>query len=156
MRISQAHADDTAGLARLLWLDTRGEVPEQPSVDAFAAELAQWWSAHRDSHLAFVARLLGPEIVGMAWVALVPRVPRPGATSRLSADIQSVFVMPEHRGTGIGSALVEAASEHAAHLGSLRVTVHSGRRAVPVYERLGFASSRRLLSRASDQEPPAH
>ncbi|MEV0905781.1 hypothetical protein [Streptomyces hokutonensis] len=112
MRISQAHADDTAGLARLLWPDTRGEEPEQPSVDAFAAELAQWWSAHRDSHLAFVARLLGPEIVGMAWVALVPRVPRPGATSRLSADIQ--------------------------------------------YERLGFASSRRLLSRPPDQGPPAH
>ncbi|MFE9597473.1 GNAT family N-acetyltransferase [Streptomyces hokutonensis] len=156
MRISQAHADDTVRLARLLWLDTRGEEPERPSVDAFAAELAQWWSAHRDSHLAFVARLLGPEIVGMAWVALVPRVPRPGATSRLSADIQSVFVMPEHRGTGIGSALVEAASEHAAHLGSLRVTVHSGRRAVPVYERLGFASSRRLLSRPPDQGPPAH
>lgn len=68
----------------------------------------------------------------MAWVALVPRVPRPGATSRLSADIQTVFVMPERRGQGIGSALVEAASEHAMHLGSLRVTVHSGRKAVPV------------------------
>ncbi|MEV0735348.1 GNAT family N-acetyltransferase [Streptomyces sp. NPDC050549] len=156
MRIGQAHADDdTAGLARLLWLDTRGEEPAQPSLDAFAAELAQWWSAHRDQHLAFAARLLGPEIVGMAWVAPVPRVPSPGATSRLSADIQSVFVMPEHRGTGIGSALVEAAAEHAAHLGSLRVTVHSGRRAVPVYERLGFASSGRLLSRPPDQGPPA-
>jgi GNAT superfamily N-acetyltransferase len=86
----------------------------------------------------------------MAWVALVPRVPRPGATSRLSADIQSVFVMPTQRGQGIGSALVEAASEHATHLGSLRVTVHSGRKAVPVYERLGFESSRQLLQRPPD------
>jgi GNAT superfamily N-acetyltransferase len=147
VRISQANADDIADLARLLWLDTRTEEPAQRSVDGFAAELAQWWSSHQDSHLAFVARLLRPEIVGMAWVALVPRVPRPGATSRLSADIQSVFVMPEQRGRGIGSALVEAASEHAAHLGSLRVTVHSGRKAVPVYERLGFESSRQLLRR---------
>jgi len=155
MRMSRAHAEDTAGLARLLWLDTRGEEPAQPSVDAFAAELAQWWSAHQDSHLAFVVRLRRPEIVGMAWVALVPRVPRPGATSRLSADIQSVFVVPEHRGRGIGSALVEAAAEHAAHLGSLRVTVHSGRRAIPVYERLGFESSGRLLSRPPDRGPPS-
>ena len=154
MKIDQAHADDVADLARLLWLDTCGEKPEQRPVDAFAAQLAQWWAAHQDSHLAFVARL-GPEIVGMAWVALVPRVPRPGATSRLSSDIQSVFVMPEHRGQGIGSALVKAASEHAAHLGSLRVTVHSGRRAVPVYERLGFASSRQLLQRRLDSVPPA-
>ena len=119
------------------------------AVEAFAAELAQWWAAHQDSHLAFVARLRRPQIVGMAWVALVPRVPRPGATGRLSADIQSVFVMPDQRGQGIGSALVEAASEHAAHLGSLRVTVQSGRRAVPVYERLGFESSRQLLQRSA-------
>jgi len=147
VRISEANADDVAGLARLLWLDTHDEEPSQQSVDAFAADLAQWWDAHQDSHVAFVARLLRPEIVGMAWVALVPRVPRPGATGRLSADIQSVFVMPEERGQGIGSALVEAASEHATHLGSLHVTVHSGRKAVPVYERLGFESSRQLLQR---------
>jgi len=149
VRISQANADDIADLARLLWLDTHDKEPAEQSVDEFAAELEQWWAGHQDSHLAFVARLLGPEIVGMAWVALVPRVPRPGATSRLSADIQSVFVMPKQRGQGIGSALVGAASEHAAHLGSLRVTVHSGRKAVPVYERLGFESSRQLLQRTS-------
>jgi GNAT superfamily N-acetyltransferase len=150
VRISQAIADDVADLARLLWLDTDREQPTLRSVDAFAAELAQWWAAHQHSHVAFVARLVRPEIVGMAWVALVPRVPRPGATSRLSADIQSVFVMPTERGQGIGSALVEAASEHGTHLGSIRVTVHSGRKAVPVYERLGFVSSRRLLQRPPD------
>jgi len=97
-----------------------------------------------------VARLLRPEIVGMAWVALVPRVPRPGAAARLAADIQSVFDMPERRGEGIGSAPVEAASQHATRLGSLLVTVHPGRRAVPVYERLGFESSARFLQRPSD------
>jgi GNAT superfamily N-acetyltransferase len=150
VRISQANADDVADLARLLWLDTRNEEPAQQSVDAFAADLAQWWAAHQDSHLAFVARLHRPEIVGMAWVALNPRVPRPGATSRLSADIQSVFVLPQQRGQGIGSALVQAASEHATRLGSLRVTVHSGRRAVPVYQRLGFEPSRQLLQRPPD------
>lgn len=149
MRISQANAGDVAELARLLWLDTHNEEPAQRSVDAFAAELAHWWAANQDSHLAFVARLFQPEIVGMAWVALVPRVPRPGATNRLSADIQSVFVVPKQRGQGIGSALVKAASEHAIHLGSLHVTVHSGRKAVPVYERLGFESSRQLLQRAA-------
>lgn len=152
MRISQASADDVPDLARLLWLDTHHEEPARRSVDAFAAELAQWWTVHQDSHLAFVARVLRPEIAGMAWVALVPRVPRPGAASRLSADIQSVFVQPEQRGQGIGSALVAAATEHAAHLGALRVTVHSGRRAVPVYERLGFEPSRQLLQRPPDSQ----
>lgn len=38
---------------------------------------------------------------------------------------------------------------HATKLGSDRVTVYSGRRALPMYERLGFKSSSRLL-----QHPP--
>lgn len=150
MRISQANTDDVAGLAWLLWLDANQEERARQSVDAFAAELSHWWAANQNSHSAFVARLDGPEIVGMAWVALGPRVPRPGAMRRLSADIQSVFVLPERRGQGIGSALVQAASEYATDLGSLRVTVHSGRRAVPLYERLGFESSRQLLQRPPD------
>ncbi|MEU8007452.1 GNAT family N-acetyltransferase [Catellatospora sp. NPDC049111] len=150
MKINQADVRDVGGLARLLWLDTVKEEPEGRSVDAFATELAQWWVGHRDSHLAFVARVGEAEIVGMAWVALLPRIPRPGATNRLSADIQTVFVLPEQRGQGIGSALVQAASVHATHLGAIRVTVHSGRRAVSVYERLGFQSSRQLLQRPPD------
>jgi GNAT superfamily N-acetyltransferase len=150
VRISEAGADDVAGLARLLWLNGRDEEPEQQALDAFTAELSQWWGARDGSHVAYVARLDGPELVGMAWVALVPRVPRPGATNRLSADIQSVFVLPERRGHGIGAALVQAAADHAVRLGSMHVTVHSGRRAVPVYERLGFESSRQLLQRYPD------
>jgi hypothetical protein len=52
---------------------------------------------HQDSHVAFVARDSEHAIVGMAWVALVSRVPRPSETGRLSADIQTVFVLPDHR-----------------------------------------------------------
>jgi len=121
-------------------------------------DLKHWWAANQDSYFAFVARRDGTEIVGMAWVALVQRVPRPGAKRRLSADLQSVFVVPEQSGQGIGSALVQAASDYVAHLGALRVTVHSSPKAVPVYERLGFESSRQLLQREPDGPyltPPA-
>lgn len=122
----------------------------QQSVESFAVDFAGWWADHADSHLAFVARLAESEVVGMAWLAVVARVPRPGGATRLSADIQSVFVLPEHRDNGIGSALVQAASEHALLLGVGRVTVHSGRKAVPLYERMGFASSRQLLQRPAE------
>jgi GNAT superfamily N-acetyltransferase len=150
VRISQADADDVAGLARLLWLNSSEDEQEERAVDEFAVEFGQWWAARDDSHVAYVARLDQPDLVGMAWVALVPRVPRPGVMSRMSADIQSVFVIPDARGRGIGSALVKAASEHALGAGALRVTVHSGRKAVPVYERLGFGSSRQLLQHPQD------
>lgn len=130
-----------------LWLDQVPEEPIQESVDTFAADLRDWWAACAGSHRAFVAQAPGGEIVGMAWVALVPRVPRPSATTRMSADIQAVFVMTEYRGQGIGSALVQAAATWAEHDGALHVTVQSGSRAVPVYERLGFESSWTLLQR---------
>ena len=147
MRITQAGPDDVEDLAQLLWKDTHNEEPTQASLDAFTTELAHWWANHRETHTAFVARDTRPAIIGMAWIALLPRIPRPGATNRMSADIQTVFVMPQHRGHGIGSALVDAAAHHATQLGAIRVTVHSGRKAVPVYERLGFESSRQLLQR---------
>ncbi|TCC26166.1 N-acetyltransferase [Kribbella sindirgiensis] len=147
VRISQADTDDVAGLARLLWLNSSDEELERRAVDAFTNEFEQWWAARDDAHVAYVARLDQPEIVGMAWVALVARPPKPGATSRMSGDIQSVFVLPEARGRGIGSALVKAAADHAMAAGALHVTVHSGSKAVPVYERLGFESSRQLLQR---------
>lgn len=141
---------DLADLARLLWLNAGPNERAKQSVEAFAVDLGGWWNEHDESHLALIARLDGSEVVGMAWLAIVSRPPRPGVIARRSADIQSVFVVPEQRGKGIGSALVEAAVEQALHFGAGRVTVHSGRKAVPVYERLGFASSRQLLQKEPD------
>ncbi|HET8595510.1 MAG TPA: GNAT family N-acetyltransferase [Intrasporangium sp.] len=147
MEITQACQDDVAELARLVYLNHLNEEPSHEAVDAFASDLADWWGRRGDTHQAFIARAPGRELVGMAWVAVVPRVPRPGAVNRISADIQTVFVLPDYRGQGIGSALVQAVASYAKGLGALHVTVHSSPRAVPVYERLGFASSRELLQR---------
>lgn len=71
----------------------------------------------------------------------------PMATLRCRCRVAAEAARPATR---IGSALVQAAAEHATRLGSLHVTVHSGRKAVPVYERLGFESSRQLLQRLPD------
>ncbi len=150
MNISAARTDDIPGLARLIWTMAAAEERAQQTPEALADDLALWWAAHERSHSAFVARLNEPELVGMAWIALVPRVPRPGSAARVSADIQSVFVAPQHRGRGIGSALIQAATDHAVRLGSIRVTVHSGVTATPLYERLGFASSPQLLQTPLD------
>jgi len=145
-----AEEGDLPALARLLWWHAAPDQQAGQSVGSFADDLARWRADHADTHLAFVARAVDAEVVGMAWLALLPRVPRPTTTTRLSADLQSVFVLPEHRGNGVGSALVQSALEHASRLGVGRVTVHSSSKAVRVYERLGFASSRELLQRPVD------
>lgn len=151
--IRRADTADVDALAALVWLDTRGTEPSGPELAGFAADLAAWW-AGQAGHAAFVAQL-DEDVVGAAWLAVQPRVPRPGATARASADVQSVFVRPEHRGGGIGTALVAAAASYAADVGAARVTVHAGRRARPLYERLGFASSPVLLQRPTGPATPA-
>lgn len=145
MDIALAGPGDVGDLARLLWLHAAPDEQAIQTVDSFAVDLGQWLSGQGRSHHAFVARSAEFGAVGMAWLALVPRVPRPGSTTRYSGDIQSVFVVPSERGRGIGAALITAATRHALTLGAGRVTVQSGRTAVPLYERLGFASSPQLL-----------
>lgn len=111
----------------------------------FATDLLGWWAAHRDSHLSFLAVLPSGAPVGMAWLALAARVPRPGATGRLCGDVQSLYVVPEHRSAGVGTALVGSVLRHAESLGLEHVTVHANEQARRVYDRAGFRPSGDLL-----------
>ena len=140
-----AHADEMEQVAELAWHNGSPQEQAAQSLAAFMPAFADWCAEHQHTHLPVVAELEGGGLVGMAWLVVVPRVPRPGDLGRRSADLQSVFVLPEHRSRGIGSAIVRGAIEHAAATGILRVTVHSGTRAIPLYERLGFARSPKLM-----------
>lgn len=150
MLIEQATSDDVDGLAFLKWQDSAACSSPALSAVEFAADLETWWHAHRQTHFAFVARSGEHGIVGAAWIALFPRVPRPGNLERLSADVQSVFVLPEHRGQGIGTTLVSAAYQHAIAAGAAKVVVNSSVGAVSLYRRLGFDFSPVLLVRSAD------
>ena len=76
----------------------------------------------------------------------------------LDALLDEVFLDPVHRGSGVGTALVEAAVDHARALGAsrifLEVEAHNDR-ARRLYERLGFdAETSQVLLRWL-QPPPA-
>ena len=86
----------------------------------------------------------------MAWLALTPRVPSPRSLTRLTGDVQSVYVAPNLRGSGIGARLIAAVTEEAANLGVETLTVHSSENAVTAYARAGFRSSEML------RELPVH
>ena len=148
MRIDLAGPDDVPELARLLWDHASPEEQTRQEVAPFAADLAVWWAARDGEHEVVVARSEDGGLVGMAWLALLPRVPRPGCSTRVSGDLQSVYVEPAHRGRGLGAALIEAASRIATKRGADRVTVSAGSRSVPLYERCGYATSPQLLERA--------
>jgi GNAT superfamily N-acetyltransferase len=110
----------------------------------FASALRTWMEEHAATHVAFLAYDRG-EPVGMAWLAMVDRVPGPEHFTRRSAYVQSVYVVEERRDRGIGARLISLLLDHARRLGAEYVAVHPSDRAFPLYRRLGFSDSDRVL-----------
>ena len=106
--------------------------------------LLEWARQHEASHRCLVL-LRGDAVIGMAWLAILPRVPHPSSFDRTSGDVQCVYVTPAERNGGRGGLLIEAVLELARDLGLERVTVHSSERATAAYSRHGFAVSPLLL-----------
>lgn len=146
VEVRVAQDDELEQTVRLRWLWTA----EREGIAAAGAEAdyvphaAAWARTHRDSHVPHVA-VLGEQVVGMAWLALTPRVPKVGAISRLSGDLQSCYVLPEHRDHGIGGRLVRAVVATAALRGAEHMTVHTSPGSVGMYARNGFEHEERLL-----------
>ncbi len=114
--------------------------------EEYVTGAAQWAREHAATHVPHIA-LRGPGlIVGMAWLALTPRVPTTKSLDRWSGDLQSCYVVPEQRGRGIGAALVRAVLATAGERGVEHVTVHAtADNAARLYAGNGFVASERLL-----------
>ena len=132
-------------LAELRWNWTR-EKGEMPTISRgeFIASFTRWARQNSSSHRPMIM-LRGREIIGMAWLALLPRVPTPHAVERSCGDVQCVYVVPGERGQSHGGRHISAIMRLARELGLERVTVHSSDRAIPAYKRHGFSTSPRLL-----------
>ena len=98
--------------------------------------------------------------VGMVGLTRYERMPRPGEPVTTAwGYLGGLFVLPDHRDGGTGSALVEAALGHARETGLVRVVLSpGGSRAAPLYRRLGFRQAKELLVHplehpADDDEP---
>lgn len=146
LTVRPASDEDLGVAASLRWhwaVHENNRVPAT-SRDEFVQAFVTWAREHASSHHWLIATRAG-EIIGMACLAVVPRVPSPQAPQRASGDLQSVYVVPGHRDTGLGGQIVTAILNLAERLGLDRVTVHSSPRAVQAYSRAGFALSPRLL-----------
>ena len=108
--------------------------------DAFAG----WLADHVDSHIAFLARV-GNEAAGIAFLALIDRIPGPEVFVRRGGHVQSVYVTPAHRNAGVGEALMRAVIADAARRGLDYVMLHPTVRSRPFYRGLGFASHDGLM-----------
>ena len=131
-------------LGRIVELLTLGAVPGAPAgaedpevLGGYAAALAE---IDATDGAVLVAELEG-EVVGVCQLIVFRHLQRRGGRC---AEIESVHVHPEHRGSGIGSELLLSAIDRARGLGCYRVQLTSNvvrGDAHRFYERLGFTPS---------------
>jgi ribosomal protein S18 acetylase RimI-like enzyme len=129
-----------------------GEVRAEADSWAVRRELYEEWLGDPDAFVLIAESDGGP--VGYAMVQL--RGPEETwATGDRVAELETLAVLPEHRGKGIGSALVERMHEELRRLGVDHFVVSviaSNADAVRFYERLGLT---RFLVTFAGQVPPA-
>jgi ribosomal protein S18 acetylase RimI-like enzyme len=146
--LSRHHAEVAPELAML------GEVRAEADSWAVRRALYEEWLQDPDAFV-LIAESQG-EPVGYAMVEL--RGPEETwATGDRVAELETLAVLPEHRGQGIGSALVERMHEELRRLGVSHFVVGviaSNSDAVRFYERLGL--TRFLVSYAGEVPPAAN
>jgi ribosomal protein S18 acetylase RimI-like enzyme len=129
MDIRPATAEDAALIGELLHdFNVEFEEPTPPA-DELARRIAALLSTDTDVLLA--------DTVGLAVLRFQPSI----WTANLECYLAELYVRPEHRGAGIGEALLAAALEHARsrgadymHLGTTEDDVAARH----LYEKLGF------------------
>jgi GNAT superfamily N-acetyltransferase len=134
---------DVVAELRWQWVLENEGVPVT-GCEEFVRHFVTWARENTSSHRCMVL-VRGEVIIGMAWLAVLPRVPSPRALQRASGELQCVYVVPGERDSGLGGRLIDAVLARARELGLERVTVHSSPRAIPAYSRHGFGASPRLL-----------
>jgi GNAT superfamily N-acetyltransferase len=136
--VRRARPDEAGILSGLRWLwnvlDAGKPALPRPEFDSVFAE---WMRVNAATHLPFLG-VYGEEPVGMAWLALQPRVPDAARPHRVGGDLQSVFVVPHLRGHGLGRKLVATVAREAARLGLAHLTVRTGPVPLGFYVRMGF------------------
>ncbi|QKJ18857.1 GNAT family N-acetyltransferase [Microbacterium hominis] len=142
--ISSSAADSSAADSSAA--DPPGAGAAGDVADEFAEDLAAWMHDRAGDVVAVIAER-GTRPVGMGWLVAFERVPDVHARARRVGDLQSVFVVAEERGRGVGTAIVSALCAAADERGIPRLTVSSSVRAVTLYERAGFQRRDDVLER---------
>jgi GNAT superfamily N-acetyltransferase len=131
VEIRRAAGDDAAAVAglRAAWLGD-GEGP------AFTARMAEWLASEGERRTTWLS--LDGKPVGMASLFEYHRMPKPERADSRWGYVSNMFVREEHRGRGIGTALLAAVVATADERGYARLVLSPSERAIPLYVRAGF------------------
>ncbi len=115
--------------------------PERSPAEAWRIRRGKYERWLGDPDTFFIVAEVGGEPAGYAFVTVGPPYASWDAGERL-AELETLSVLPEHRGSGVGAALLEAAWDRLAELGvedMQIVTTATNAGAKRFYEREGFS-----------------
>ncbi len=114
------------------------------SLSEFEERFVNWYARHRDTHYGYLVSIDGAA-VGCAWLFVIDRVPGPGTFVRRAGMLQSVYVQPPFRNTGVGGELMHAIIDDAKGMHLDYLMVHPSSASFDFYRRLGFSGAERAL-----------
>jgi GNAT superfamily N-acetyltransferase len=148
-QVRRAGPEDAAELARLRY-EFRTELdPATESGPVFIRRCSRWIAEALgpDGAWRCWVAALGTTLVGTAWLQIIEKLPNPVGHLDFHGYVSSVYVTPQLRNAGIGSALLDAclAAAQAERIDALFLWPTSRSRAL--YERHGFVVPDDLLER---------
>jgi GNAT superfamily N-acetyltransferase len=155
-RIRRAAASDAPALARLRWdfkREDHDDAPVQAPDAAFVDACGVWLRERleRGPWLAWVAEVDGL-VCGHVFLHVVEKVPDPYPGSAVWGYVTNFYVVPAHRGRGLGRRLLDALHAHARAEGFDTLVVWPSDRSAPLYRRAGFAPPGELLELSFSEE----
>lgn len=138
--IRPAVATDAPRLAELRWEFRVLLRPPRESGTAFIGRCAAWMAARLPSALPWRCWVAEHDrrIIGQLWLQLIEKVPNPIAECETHGYITNVFVIPEERGKGVGTALLSKAIECCREARVDSVILWPTPESRTIYERHGF------------------
>lgn len=146
--VRAAGPPDAARLARLRYEFRAAEDPAVEGREAFLERCEPWMrerlAPERERWRCWVVEP-GTVIRGHVWVRLVPKVPNPADEPEAHAYLTNMFVEPEHRGRGLGAALMERAVSWGRERDLDSLILWPTEESRSLYRRFGCAPSRGLF-----------
>jgi len=139
VEVRRAGEDDVDALVRL-----RATWREHEAPGEFASVFHDWFRREQPSRWWWIATD-DDDAVGMVNLKLFQRMPSPDRPHSRWGYLSNLFVAPERRGQGLGSAMVAALISEARAAGLARVVLSPSELSIPLYARHGFRPADDLL-----------
>ena len=138
--IRTATPQDAAMLAKLRFALRSSLHEPKEDETAFIERCTNWMRerlSERGPWKCWIAEIEGA-VVGAVWVQLIEKIPNPIAAPESYVYLTNFFVQPEHRGQGIGSALLSAVLSWSKSNNAELVLLWPTERSKSLYLRQGF------------------